>query len=83
MLSLLSLLVCLSSEPSTCRTVVPHYTRVDTGAGLTYFECLGVGGQDIARRWLAEHDGYRLRSIRCSITNDPEALRRKLEDVEI
>lgn len=82
MFSVLSLVVCLSSDPLVCRTVVPSYARVDTGTGLTYFECLGANGQDVARRWLAAHPGYELRKIRCSISNDPERLRRELEAVE-
>jgi hypothetical protein len=36
-------------------------------------------GQDIARQWLAEHLGYLLRSVKCSVAGDPEALRDRIE----
>jgi hypothetical protein len=77
--ALLSLVVCLAGLPAVCETVVPSYHHEDTGAPPTLFECLGVGGQAIARRWLDDHPGYLLERIQCSVANDPERLRERLE----
>jgi hypothetical protein len=79
MYALLSLVVCLIGQPAVCETVIPNYLRPDTGQPPTFFECLGVGGQDIARQWLDEHPGYLLRHIRCSVGNDPVRLRDRIE----
>jgi hypothetical protein len=81
MFALLSLVVCLASQPAVCETVTPDYVHQDGGAP-TFFECMGPGGQQIARRWLAEHPGYRLRRIQCSVANDPERLRDQIESPE-
>lgn len=75
MLALLSLVVCLSDRPAVCETVTPDYVRHDTGQAPTLGECLGVGGQAIARRWIGEHPGYRLHRIQCSVANDMRRLR--------
>ena len=79
MYALLSLVVCLAGQPAICETVIPSYAHPDTGHPPTLFECLGVGGQDIARQGLDEHPGHRLRSIQCSIANDPARLRDRIE----
>jgi hypothetical protein len=79
MFALLSLVVCLSAQPLVCETVVPDYAHRDTGQAPTFFECLGATGQDIARQWLAEHPGYLLRRVECSVANDPERLRDRVE----
>jgi len=76
---LLSLVVCLAGQPAICETVIPSYGRQDTGEPPTLFECLGVGGQDIARIWLEEHPGYLLRRIQCSIASDRDRLRDRIE----
>jgi len=79
MFALLSLVVCLSSTPTVCETVTPGYVHPDTGRPPTFFECLGAGGQDIARRWLDEHPGYVLRRVQCSIANDAAGLHYEVE----
>jgi hypothetical protein len=43
------------------------------------FECLGVGGQDIARKWLDDNPGHLLRRIQCSIATNPARLRERIE----
>ena len=75
MYALLSLIVCLAGQPAICETVIPDYVYRDTAQPPTFFECLGVGGQVIARKWLDEHPGYLLRHIQCSIANDAARLR--------
>ena len=79
MFALLSLVVCLASAPGVCETVTPDYVREDTGGPPSFFECLGASGQDIARRWLAEHPGYLLHLVQCSIANDLSRLREQVE----
>jgi hypothetical protein len=79
MFVLLSLIVCLAGQPAICETVIPDYVHQHAGQSPTLFECLGIGGQDIARKWLAEHPGYLLRSVKCSVAGDPEALRERIE----
>jgi hypothetical protein len=78
MFALLSLVVCLAGQPANCETVTPDYVHQDTGQLPTLFECLGVGGQGIARKWLDEHPGYRLHRIQCSIANDADRLRDRI-----
>lgn len=82
MFVLLSLVVCLSSTPAVCETVTPDHVHPGTGQPPTFFECLGVQGQAIARQWLDEHPGYVLRRVRCSIANDPARLRDQVESPE-
>jgi hypothetical protein len=79
MFGLLSLVVCLAAQPVVCETVTPDYAYLDTGQPATFFECLGPVGQDIARQWLAEHPGYLLRRIQCSVASDPARLRDQVE----
>ena len=82
MYALLSLVVCLAGEPAICETVTPDYAHPDTGQPPTFFECLGVSGQDIARRWLDEHPGHLLHRIQCSVANDPARLRDQIATPE-
>jgi hypothetical protein len=82
MYALLSLVVCLAGQPAICETVIPDYAHLDTGQPPTFFECLGTGGQDIARRWLDEHPGHLLHRIQCSIANDPARLRDQIATPE-
>jgi hypothetical protein len=79
MYAVLSLVVCLAGQPAVCETVIPDLVHPDTGQPPTLFECVGSGGQDIARSWLAQHPGYLLRRIQCSIANDPDRLRDRIE----
>ena len=79
MFALLPLVVRLTAQPMVCETVVPDYVHHDTGQSPTFFEYLGPAGQDIARQWLAEHPGYLLRRVECSVANDPERLRDRVE----
>ncbi len=79
MFALLSLVVCLAGQPAVCETVTPDYAHRETGQPPTFFECLGPLGQEIARKWLDEHPGYRLRRIQCSVANDPKHLREQVE----
>ena len=79
MFALLSLVVCLSDSPAVCETVTPDRVRQDTGQPPTFFECLGPSGQEIARQWLDENSGYRLRRIQCSVANDLQRLREQVE----
>jgi hypothetical protein len=79
MFVLLSLVVCLAGQPAICETVIPGYVHPETGQPPTLFECLGVGGQDIARRWLDEHPGHLLQRIQCSMANDPARLRDRIQ----
>lgn len=83
MYALLSLVVCLVSQPAICETVIPSYAHPDTGQPPTFFECLGVGGQDIARRWLDENPGYRLHRIQCSVASNPAGLRDRIETPKV
>lgn len=82
MVSILSLVVCLAAQPHVCETVTPDVVRADTGAPPSFFECLGVTGQEIARDWLAEHPAYVLRRVQCSIGNNAEQLRNSVEQPE-
>jgi hypothetical protein len=75
MSALLSLIVCLAGQPDVCDTVIPGFAHADTGQGPTFFECLGLLGQDIARKWLSENPGFILRRIQCSASNNPARLR--------
>jgi hypothetical protein len=79
MFVVLSLIVCLAGQPLICETVIPDYVREHAGQPPTFFECLGIGGQDIARKWLAEHPGYLLRRVECSVASAPDGLRDRLE----
>ena len=79
MFALLSLVVCLSNMPVVCETVTPDYVHADNGQPVTLSECLGVGGQDIARRWISENPRYVLRRVQCSVANDPTRLRDQVE----
>lgn len=79
MFVLLSLVVCLSSAPAVCHTVTPDYAHADTGQPPTFFECLGVGGLDVARRWLDANPGHILRRVQCSVASDPVRLRDQIE----
>jgi hypothetical protein len=79
MFVLLSLVVCLAGQPAICETVIPDYVHQDTGQSPTLFECLGVGGQGITRKWLDEHPGYLLRRIQCSVANDADRLRHRID----
>ena len=79
--AILSLIVCLSAQPSVCETVLPDYTHAD-GQPVTFFECLGAGGQSIANLWLSEHPGYALQAVQCSIGNDAEILRDRISQPE-
>jgi hypothetical protein len=78
MFVLLSVVVCLAGQPAICETVIPDYVYQDTGQSPTLFECLGVGGQGIARKWLDAHPGYLLRRIQCSVANDADRLRDRI-----
>ena len=79
MYALLSLVVCLAGQLAICETVTPDLVHPDTGQPPTLFECLGAGGQHIARSWLDEHPGYLLRRVQCSIASDPDRLRERIE----
>ena len=76
---LVSLVVCLAQQPTICETVIPDYVHEDTGQPPSLFECLGIGGQVIARKWLDEHPGYLLHRVRCSVASDPDSLRDRIE----
>ena len=78
MFVLLSLVVCFAGQPAICETVIPDVDQ-DTGQSPTLFECLGVRGQGIARKWLDEHPGYLLHRIQCSVANDADCLRDRIE----
>jgi hypothetical protein len=80
MFALVSLVVCLSGAPAMCETVTPDYLHADTMQPPTFHECLGVGGQVIALRWLSEHPGYRVHRVRCSIGADPRHLPPQIEN---
>lgn len=82
MIAMLSLVVCLTSQPHVCKTVIPDYVRLDTRQPMTFFECLGVGGQAVAARWLRDHPGYSLKQIQCSIATDEQWLRERLRSPE-
>jgi hypothetical protein len=79
MVALLSLVVCLSSMPAVCETVTPDYVDRVTGEPPSFHECLGIGGQGIALRWLSEHPGYRLHRVQCSVASDARLLRERIE----
>jgi hypothetical protein len=82
MFVLLSLVVCLAQQPAICETVIPDYVHEHTGQPPSFFECLGIGGQNIARKWLDEHPGYLLHSIQCSVASNPDPLRARIETPE-
>ena len=79
MFALLSLVVCLAGQPVVCETVTPDYIHPATGQAPTFFECLGAGGQGVARQWLDEHPAYVLRRVQCSVATDPARLRDQIE----
>lgn len=79
MFALLSLVVCLAGQPAVCETVTPDYVDHETGQPPSFFACMGPVGQQVAQRWLAEHPGYRLHRVQCSIANDPVRLRERIE----
>ena len=79
MYALLSLVVCLAGQPAICETVTPDLVHPDTGQPPTPRHSNKVGGQDIARSWLQEHPGYLLRRVQCSVANDPDRLRERIE----
>jgi hypothetical protein len=81
MYALVSLVVCMVNMQHVCETVLPDYTHAD-GTPPTFFECLGVGGQDIARQWLREHPGYVLKKVGCSVSNDPQRTRERVQSPE-
>ena len=80
MFALISLVVCLSGNPAVCQTVLPDYLHADTLQPPTFHKCLGIGGQVIARHWLQENPGYRLRRVQCSIANNLRHLREQVAD---
>ena len=69
----------LGVTSSPCHITLCPRTTVPTGQPVTFFECLGPNGQDIAQQWLRQNPGYRLRRIQCSIGNDPVRLRDQVE----
>ena len=79
MFALLSLVVCLSRAPGVCETVIPDYIHSETGQPPSFFECLGIEGQDIAHRWLNEHQGFVLHRVQCSLANNERRLREQVE----
>ena len=79
MFALLSIVVCLSGTPAVYETVTPDYVHTETGQPPSFFECLGVSGQDIAHRWLSEHPGYVLRRVQCSMASNAQKLREQVE----
>jgi hypothetical protein len=81
MFALLSLVVCLAANPMICETVTPDMVRSD-GREITFFECLGASGQEVAGAWLLEHPQYVLRRIQCSFGNSREQLRERIETPE-
>ena len=82
MSTIVSLVVCLVAQPHVCETVTPDYVYADAWRPPSFFECLGPAGQDIALHWLAEHPGYLLRRVQCSVANDSERLRYQLRGHE-
>jgi hypothetical protein len=54
----------------------------DDGREITFFECLGAPGQEIAGLWLSEHRQYVLKRIQCSTGTDREKLRERIETRE-
>lgn len=82
MTALLSLLVCLAAQPHVCETVIPDYARTETGAPVTFMECMTVTGQQVALRWIQEHPEYELRRVNCSVASDAERLRAQIRSPE-
>jgi hypothetical protein len=72
----------LRNASLVCETVTPDLVRTETGEPVTFHECLGVAGQQIAGLWLAEHPQYVLRRIQCSVGTDPRVLRDHVESPE-
>lgn len=81
MMALVSLIVCLASQPLVCESVIPDYVRA-SGEPPTFHECLGFSGQAIAHQWLAAHPGYTLSRVQCSIASDPARLREQIQSPE-
>ena len=81
MTALLSLLVCLAANPVVCETVTPDMVR-DDGREITFLECLGASGQELAGLWISEHPQYVLKRIQCSSGTDREKLRERIETPE-
>lgn len=75
----LSVVACLKANPAVCETVFPNAVHRD-GTPIGFGECLGAGGQDATLQWLAEHPGYVLGRVRCSVTSDPARTRREQQD---
>lgn len=81
MFATITLVVCLAAQPELCETVFPNSVHTD-GAPMTFFECLGAGGQSAALQWLREHPSYVARAIQCTISNDGELARDRLAQPE-
>lgn len=82
MATLLSLLVCLVARPHVCEVVTPDLVRAADGRAPSFFECLTVTGQEIARQWIEEHPAYTLQRIQCSVGTDAAKLRERVESPE-
>lgn len=81
MFATITLVVCLAAQPELCETVFPNSAHPD-GAPMSFFECLGAGGQSAALQWLREHPDYVARKLQCTISNDAGRARARLEQPE-
>lgn len=73
MLTIMSLVACLQANPTVCPTFIAPVE-------MSFYECLGIGGQHVALEWQKQHPEYRVKKIRCTVTNDPEKALELLED---
>jgi len=67
MLVTLSMVFCLISDPTQCRTVTP---LIPDDYSLSMSSC-PLAGQTEGAKWVEEHPRYRMTRVRCSVGNKP------------
>jgi hypothetical protein len=68
MLVTLSLLFCLSADPTRCETVTPY---IPDDQPLTMSSC-HIAGQIEGAKWVNEHPKYQLTRVLCTAGNRPK-----------
>lgn len=80
MMTIITVVACLKAAPLVCQSF-PAVLSHEDGSPVTFYECLGVGGQEYLRRFTEEHPDMIPQKLRCTITNDPSKAMGLLEDV--
>ena len=63
MLVTLSMIFCLASDPTQCRTVSP---MIPDDEALTMSSC-PIAGQIESAKWINDHPKYELQRIKCTV----------------